>query len=171
MIGQRHLRSESYPDISTGTHPPARPPPARQCMQEFDDFNEEQAIAAIRVPHVPSGVVAIFLEFNQLQYMSERESIPVFFLAPDVWHMRKPRQDRLNQYINAVQQGQAPPFSIYDPAMYQACPVADRERMGAKVQHLRSILNNMLDVMGAGLNQAPPGPLPPAAQAGDDMVE
>lgn len=142
--------------------------PVAVCVQAFDQFNEEQANALISVPAAPAGVVGILVEFGQLQQMSERDSIPVFFIPNAPWSMRRPRQNMLQQFIQAVEQGQPPPFSIYAPQVYEACPANNRVTMQNKVEHLHSILVNILTMLDADFNAvaAPAGNGPPAAAGG-----
>ena len=47
----------------------------------------------------PRGVVATFLRFHEIAYISERESIPMMFLCP--WHMRTLDKDVEHVYDDA----------------------------------------------------------------------
>lgn len=89
----------------------------------------------------------MLLEFNQLQHISERESIPVFFVPNGV--MRTPDRNALRGLLDAVEAGLPPPVSVYSPHLYKACSPGECARMAAKVTNLRHMLANLQALVAA----------------------
>lgn len=121
---------------------------AYMCLQDILDFNDQNG-ASILVPEPVAGVAAVMVEFGQLQHISERESVPAFFLSPDSGHLRTPIPARLNEYINALQANEQPAINIWDARMYKACP--DTVLLTRKIDHLHIVymLQNVVEIMRA----------------------
>ncbi|GAX80067.1 hypothetical protein CEUSTIGMA_g7505.t1 [Chlamydomonas eustigma] len=115
----------------------ALPMPAyQQCLQPILNTFAQMPAGAQAAPNPVPGVCNILREFDSLQYMSERESVPVPFLQQH--HFLSPGGDEYGQFLEALAANPNLPYPP-DDAFLALPTTASAVILSAKVANIRGM--------------------------------